>query len=84
MNRRDFVATGLSSLVTCTCGYARKASAKAAIRGCRMAAAGDDERSEMRGLLRRSSGIGSGFDNMCNVYADILRTGRCSCGILLL
>jgi hypothetical protein len=32
MNRRDFVATGLTSLLTCTCGYARRASAKPTLR----------------------------------------------------
>jgi hypothetical protein len=39
MNRQDFIATGLSSLVMCTCTYARSAAAKPVVQGCRMAAA---------------------------------------------
>src|SRR5262249_16082166 len=51
MKRRDFVATALSSLATCTCGYARRASAKPVIRGCRIAAASANDWSDLRQLM---------------------------------
>jgi hypothetical protein len=40
MNRRAFVATGLSSLLTYNCNCSRRAIASTAIQGCRMASMG--------------------------------------------
>lgn len=71
MDRRDFIATGLSSLVTCTCSYARRAAAKSVVRGCRVSAGGEEEWADMRELLRSSSGE-KGMDRRCNGHAKKL------------
>ena len=64
MHRRDFIATGLSSLLISNCSYIQRASAKVARQGCLTAAASgaewDSELDEMHKLLRSTF---AGADN---------------------
>jgi hypothetical protein len=73
MNRRDFFAAGLSSLMTWKCGYAQRASAKALIRGCRTAAASNADMNLTRSSFRQASGFGFNFERECIQHTELLK-----------